>query len=350
MAQSSPHVRAVVASKLALEIDSPTLTENELKIAYDIIGVMAKDVDVVVRRAVAHSLRRSKHLPHDVALRLAHDIEAVALPILRDCFVLTDDDLIEVLQSSGAVKQKAIAARLNVSEKVLEVVVDTTNEAVVATLLANKTAKITDFSLHKALSRFSHSDLVKETMVMREKLPVTVAEKLVTMISSVLQDYMMAHHELPPSIAAEILIQGRERAVIQISQGVSNEDTERLVEQMHLNNRLTPALVLRALCVGNLPFFEFAMAALANISVVNARLLIHHAGVDGLKSIGEKADMPFPQFTSVVSLVLAVMNQLKLDGGEGDIKRFRTRLIERLLTQGDLISQKDMDYLAELIK
>ena len=40
-------MRAEVAAKLALEIDSPRLTEAELNLAQDIVGIMAKDVEVV---------------------------------------------------------------------------------------------------------------------------------------------------------------------------------------------------------------------------------------------------------------------------------------------------------------
>ena len=55
LAEPSPHVRAEVASKLAAEIDSPRLTEAELKLAQDIVGVMAKDVEATVRQAFSQS-------------------------------------------------------------------------------------------------------------------------------------------------------------------------------------------------------------------------------------------------------------------------------------------------------
>ena len=100
-----------MADKLAREIDNPLLTETELQIAHDVVRTMAKDVELAVRRALSHSLRSATHLPHDVAMRLANDVEAVALPILTKSPVLTDADLIEIVRHGSAQKQEAIAGR-----------------------------------------------------------------------------------------------------------------------------------------------------------------------------------------------------------------------------------------------
>ena len=65
---------------------------------------MAKDVELAVRRSLSESLRSARHLPHDVALRLASDVEAVALPILANSPVLTDADLIDLVRHGSARK------------------------------------------------------------------------------------------------------------------------------------------------------------------------------------------------------------------------------------------------------
>ncbi len=84
LSEPSALVRAEVAAKLADEIDNTLLTPAELAIAHDIVRAMARDVELAVRRSLSHSLRSAAHLPHDVAIRLANDVEAVALPILTE--------------------------------------------------------------------------------------------------------------------------------------------------------------------------------------------------------------------------------------------------------------------------
>ena len=116
----------------------------------------------------------------------------------------------------------------------------------------------------------------------RADLPVTIAERLVVMVSDKLQSYLISHHELPVSLATDMVLQSRERATLHFSLGSSEQELERLVRQMHRNQRLTPLPVLRALCLGDLAFFEVALAVMARIPRINARILIHDAGPNGL--------------------------------------------------------------------
>ena len=142
LSEPSASVRAEVADKLAREIDSALLTEAELQIAHDIIRAMAKDVELAVRSALSQSLRGARHLPHDVALRLANDVEAVALPILANSPVVTDTDLMELIRHGSAQKQETIAGRAGVSEQVADALATQGSETAVAVLMGNAHARI----------------------------------------------------------------------------------------------------------------------------------------------------------------------------------------------------------------
>jgi uncharacterized protein (DUF2336 family) len=344
--EPSPHVRAEVAGKLAAEIDNPRLTEAEIKLAHDIIKIMAKDVEATVRKALSQSLRSAMRLPHDVAIKLANDVEAIALPILTYSPILTDQDLVEIVKRGSSMKQEAIAGRPNVSETVSEALIEGASEKAVATLMSNATARISDSSLTKAVDRFPESEAVKENMVKRASLPVTVTERLVTLVSEQLKDYLVSHHELPPALAADLVLQGRERSIIQFSNNSSEQEIEKLVAQMHANKRLTPSIVLRALCMGDLIFFEVALATLANLPLVNARILIHDAGRLGLKSLYMKSGLP-PRLLPAVRIAIDVVSETQLDGGKHDRARYRARVIERILTQYEDFGSEDLDYLLE---
>lgn len=346
LAEPSAAARAEVADKLAREIDSTLLTESELRIAHDIVRVMAKDAELAVRRALSYSLRSATQLPHDVALRLANDVEAVALPILVSSPVLTDADLVALVSSGSAHKQEAIAGREGVSEQVADALVTQGSEAVVVTLMGNASARISATSLGTAIDRFADSDRVKTTMVHRANLPVAIAERLVVIVSEMLQSYLVRHHELPVSLATDIVLQSRERATLQFSLGSSEQELVRLVRQMHHNQRLTPMLVLRALCLGDLPFFEVALAVMAKVPVVNARVLIQDAGPNGLASLYEKAGMP-PRLLPAVRVAVDVVRGTEFDGGERDRERYRSRVITRILTQFEDLPQDDLDYLLD---
>jgi uncharacterized protein (DUF2336 family) len=342
----SAELRAELIAKLARELDGPRLAPQELALAQDIVRTMAKDIEVTVRAALAQSLRHSQQLPHDVALRLAADVEAVALPILTDSLVLTDSDLVELVQSGSPTKQAAIAARPALSEPVSDAIISHADEASVTVLMGNKSAQITEAGLNQAVDRFADSTRVKEVMVRRHTLPITVAERLVVLVSQRLQQHLVRNHALPSSLAADIVLRGRERAVIRLGAGSGERDLFRLVSQMQLGGRLTPTLILRALCMGDLAFFEVAMAVKADVPVANAQTLIHDAGRNGLTSLYWKAGMP-SNLLPAIQAAVDVVTETVFDGEPRDLERFRARLIVRVLTRVEDIEAADAEYLID---
>ncbi len=346
LAEPSPLVRAEVAAKVAEEIDNPQMTEAELALVQDIIRLMAKDVEKTVRKALAQNLRSATRLPHDVALRLASDVEEIALPILAYSPVLTDYDLIAIVRSGSSAKQEAVAERPNVTEMVSDVLIETADETAVATLMNNKTAHISDAGFTKAVDRFQSSEIVKENMVRRSRLPIAVTEWLVNLVSENLKDYLVSHHELPAALASDLVMHSRERSIINLNSNSSEQDVENLVDQMHAHGRLTSSLIMRALCVGDLVFFEAALARLANVPLANARALIRDPGRLGLKSLYAKTGLP-NRFLPVMKIAIDVVHETPLDGGRYDLERYRARVIERILTQYEDLSTDDVDYLLE---
>ncbi len=346
LAEPSASVRAEVADKLAREVDSTSLSEAEQRIAHDIIRIMAQDAELAVRRALSQSLRNATQLPHDIALRLAKDVEAVALPILISSPVLTDADLVALVKSSSSPKQEAIAGRTGVSEQVADALVMHGSEGAVARLMGNDKAHVAAASLDSAIDRFAYSDRIKTAMVHRADLPVAIAERLVFIVSEMLQSYLVRHHELPVSLATDIVMRSRERATLHLSLGSSEQELERLVRQMHRHQRLTPLLVLRALCLGDMAFFEMAMAVMAKVPVTNARILIHDAGPIGLASLYQRAGMP-QRLLPAVRVAADVVRGTEFDGGDRDRERYRSRVITRILTQFEDLPQDDLDYLLD---
>lgn len=336
--------RVIMAGKIAQQLDRE-LTDNERQIAREIVSIMARDAAVMVREALADNLRHVQDVPHDVALRLAKDVESVAIPMLESSAAFTDSDLIEILSSSSEGKQAAIAQRPEVSEVLSEAIVEQTGEKVVAKLMANDGAKLTETALVTAIDRFKDSDMVKEPMVGRKKLPVTVAERLVSLVSDKLKDVLVQKHELPAGLAADLIMQSRERATVNLfSDGASDNDVEKLVRQLFANSRLTPSLVLRAACTGDISFFEWSMSVLADVAINSARMLLHDAGPLGFKSLYDKSGMP-RQLMPAFRVAVEVSHDNQLDGEENDRQRYRRRMIERILTQYEDMAGEDLDYL-----
>lgn len=345
----SPEIRAETAAKVASEFGTGGLSKSEREIAQEIFRVMAKDIEVLVRETLSQSLKEIPDISSDVARVLAEDEnDSVAMPILEFSKALTEQDLIEIIAVCKPVRHVAVARRENVSARVSDAIVEKGNEDAVVALVSNKTAQIAEKTFTKVVDKFGSSERVQEPLVRREKLPLTIAERLVATVSDSLKQYLVTHHELTPEVASDLLLESRERAVVRLLGGDDDHpDVMELVRQMDVNGRLTASIILRALCTGDMSFFEAALAHKARVALHNARVLIHDEGDLGMKALYEKAALPkrlYPAFQSAVGIA-------KLSEAERTDKGpdWRSRLVmERVLTQFENVVEcdsGDVDYL-----
>jgi uncharacterized protein (DUF2336 family) len=346
LSEPSADLRAELAGKVAADLSANGLTPAEVALAQDIVRVLARDVEETVRASLSRALRHSSNLPRDVARKLAEDIEFVALPMLADSLVLTDEDLVEIVRIGSSLKQEAVASRPNLTETVSDALITHGQEPAVVVLMQNNTATIAEDTFHRAVTRFAANDRVKEAMVLRETLPITVAERMVTMVSKALQNHLVKAHDLAPATAANIVLTSREHAILRLSVGASDDELRHMIAQMHRNGRLTPSLILRAICTGDIAFFEAAMAARSEVPLDNAQILIHERSRKGLVALYRKAEMPEALLVAVQAAV-DVVDELRFDGEARDLERFRERVISRVLTLVETVDAADADYLLE---
>jgi uncharacterized protein (DUF2336 family) len=349
MTDPTPKARAETAAKIAEQFESRAFGETERAIAEDIFRVLVKDAEVRVREALSTQLKSCSEISPDIALALAKDVDSVSLPMLKFSEVLSDQDLLDIIGDDNAAKQTAIAQRRGVSEEVADALIDSGNESAVARLVANETARISETAFGRVMDDYAESDAVSDSLSRRPSLPTRVSERLVSAIAERLQAYLSDKHDLPADSVCNMLLQAREQATVSLLGGGSSDaELEQLIEQLYRGRRLTPWLILRALCMGDIIFFEVAVAKMANVSVQKARSLIHDQKRAGLKSIFQRAGLPdrlFPAFR----VALDVAGETGYDGGPNDRERLVGRMIERLLTQVEhndvKMSPEDVDYL-----
>jgi uncharacterized protein (DUF2336 family) len=329
-------VRADTARKLAMQYDTPDLSESERGLAEDIFRLMLRDAEVRVRESLAMNLKGNPLVPHDVALTLVRDVDSVALPVIESSQVLTAEDLMQIVHGHDLDRQKAIARRDSLEDVVANSLIEEGTAEVAATLAANPGAQMTEKTILNMVERFGDDPIVQDPLVHRAQLPVTVSERLVHRVSEALKEHLLQNHELPADVAADLVMQSRERAVITLSSESAEDDVERLVRQMQEHGRLTPSIILRAACMGDMKFLEYAFSVRADVPILNTRQLIHDSGPLGLKGVVQKASLP-EAFYPALRAAVEVAHEMDFDCGDHDVERYQRRMLERILTQyGDL--------------
>jgi len=340
--------RAVAAHKICRRIDRGEMTPEERVQAQEILRVMAADATELVRRAIAVTLRASPNMPHDVAMRLARDVESVSLPMLNFSPVFSDEDLCEIIRIGGPLRQVAIASRPMVSERVTTTIVEHGVEKAVQTACANDNASFAEQTLKSVVERFAKSEAVLTAVAYRKALPLAVTERLIDMVGDAVRDHLINHQALSPELALQIAIGAKERATVDlVDQAGRAPDVRAFALHLNTAGRLTPSLLLRALAHGHMAFFEWAMSELGGVPHHRTWLMVHDAGPLGLKAIYERAGLPARLFAAFRAGV-DTYHAMEAEGGvHQDRERFQEKMLQRFLTQPKAASREDMDYLIE---
>ncbi len=347
----STESRVSVIRKVSHLYDPDDLGESEQLLAEQIFRLLVRDSTLKIREALAESLKENPHIPKDIVVTLANDVESVATPVLSMSEVLSDDDVLNIVSNTKDVwRYLAISKRAYISEQVSGALVDTDHQDVVNALLDNKGAAFSDHSYDKMADMAQDNQAMAHKLADHPSLPVAVVEKLMNVVSEEIADqlehtyqidreqiFSQTHHALEQNTLDLIAIRN------------DSAQTLQLVRQLYETDRLTASLIINALCHGNLDFFETSLAILAQIPVENARLLISDRGKLGFRAIYDKSGLPMTVMDAVRMLLSAV--QLTIEGGhKPGSGSFPTIVINHMM---DLAQEQPVDnfsYMLALIR
>ena len=179
---SEPSVRRVLARKLAslAPLLDPESCDRHRRATWEALLLLIQDEVVAVRAAVTELVADHADVPRQLILRLARDVAmAVAEPVLRGSPLLDEQDLL-LLVANPPVRETlaAIARRPNLPEGPSDAIAALAEEASVAALLANASARIREATLVAIAARSGDHAAWQSALVRRPSLSATVLNSL----------------------------------------------------------------------------------------------------------------------------------------------------------------------------
>jgi hypothetical protein len=130
--------------------------DDEQVAQYDeVLCQLAELVEVEARTHVAKLLAPLERAPGNVVVKLANDTYDVAAPLLEFSNVLSDDDLIEIVENRSEAHRVAIAGRQSVPQRVGEAIVEHGETSSVMRLVRNANAELGQSTLERLVQRAS---------------------------------------------------------------------------------------------------------------------------------------------------------------------------------------------------
>ncbi len=313
----SPAQRARIAAKLGASLGEVG-REVSRPLLEAVLELLVRDVATEVRRALAEAVAASPEVPPDIVRRLAHDeievAEAVAAgpevppeivrrlahdvievaePVLRQSPLLSDEELIEIVRTNAMQYALAVAGRSRLSEAVSEVLVDTGDVPVVARLVGNPGARLSQETLRRVTAEFGADPSVQKGLVRRPELPFDLVDRLVRLVADRLQWELVEDHRLPPEVAQAIVRAARERSAIDlVAREHGDRRRERELRQRFQAGELDHEALLALLREGDVAGFEIGVALHAHEPVARVRKLLYDPDRRRLAAICIRAGFP----------------------------------------------------------
>lgn len=298
-------VRGNLAEKIArLTPDMTSDDQDKLwHITNDALVSLAQDQMVRVRQIMADALKDVTTAPPAVIRILAKDVESVvASPILEFSPILSDDDLLEIIQQGAASDNlSAISRRETVSHNVSDAIVETDDTHAIADLLSNGSAQIREETLDELIDRAAEIDAWHEPLVNRPSLPPKAPQKLAMFIADSLIKTLEERTDLQEETKEELKQLVKER--------LNNEDSQKtthgglfdflegplpmvLVKRLQSSGGLNASVILSALQAEDHRFVLAALVSLSDLDEAIVKRIFAERSAKGIVSLVWKSGLP----------------------------------------------------------
>lgn len=159
----------------------------------EVICRMLDDVATEVRKELSERVAPMEQFPGRVVRRLASDEEAeVAMPMLEHSPVLTEKDLIGVIEMMLPDHNRAISRRKALNEKLTDALVRRGDDETVRTIAANPGAKFSPKTYRIVAERAKNDVGLQESLVERDDLTQVITVQLTPFLSEELKARLRA--------------------------------------------------------------------------------------------------------------------------------------------------------------
>jgi uncharacterized protein (DUF2336 family) len=182
---------------LLFETDGELTPEVRTLIDQILTGLI-KHVESDVRQKVAQRISSLKSAPHELTKVLANDAIEIARPILHHSPVLTDLDLIAVVETATVDHREAIAKRPEVPANVSTALAAAHEPKVVEALLANMGAVIPRAVFGDLVALSKAVETIRKPLIQRKDMPKDLAHRMFWFVSAAMRHAILERFAVDP--------------------------------------------------------------------------------------------------------------------------------------------------------
>lgn len=300
-----------------------------------------------VRLALAEALAPCPHVPRALLLSLAEDQPEIAFPILSRSPALLEDDLIELAARGSCELRAFIAVREGLSRSVSAAIAEIGGEGEALLLLENASARIARRTLKRLSERLGDRPALRDALLARADLPADARQLLAEQVGAALRSTSLVQQTVGEARMLRITREACASAALDMAATAEHDDIPALVEELRATDRLTPSLLLHALCLGRIDFSAAALVALTGLAERRVRSILSDGRVHAVRALYESAGLG--RDVSALFAEAMLMRRRESRKGDGEVAAsIAAALLLRLRDSAD--TQALPSGLAELVE
>ncbi len=267
------------------EILETDISDHDREMIADILLSMIRQAEIDLRESLSERLCAMEDVPEDLVLHLAHDAISVAQPILRYSPVLTEQDLLYIIQSKGREYWQAIAQRRLLDDCVIDALVDRNDESTALNLIMNDTIVLKTTALESFAELSKYSDRLAEPLLARREMPQKLAMDLFWHVSAQLRQHIARNFDIPKE-KIDAALQDALEDFADTSVGVQNPRPSALMVDMAAQygrtDRISDAMLVKILRRGQVRFFVALLAQRSGLTTETVHEIMRQVGGQGM--------------------------------------------------------------------
>lgn len=332
--------RLELAAQLAGLLANPETASAERDSVVPVILMLAVDPVADVRRGLALGLAALADLNADILFSIVSDEDEIALPFLAATPALNHWHMLAVLRVGDAARQCTIARRPDISPEALAYIVQSSGLPACLALLDNPAVKFRDKEYHALYTRFGQAPEMTERLLSCSDLPLDIRVLHAKRASNRMHQLMAERGWMPANDAAELVADAEETAILRILVEADEAELARVVSFLVSKAMLTPSIIVRAACLGEMRVVARALAHLAGVPLAKARDQMAGRGLSGFKGLHGKSGLP-QGCQGILQAACDVAHDEQQEGIGLDAEGFGRRLIEALMTRYEFMPLKE---------
>ncbi len=282
---SSDQRRELLREVTDLFMDDPkSLSPTELEYFGEIMGRVASELELEVRKELSQKLSVVPIAPQALVAQLALDDISVAAPLLRKSFVLQDNHLINVASTQSDDHLLAMTERDSLSEAVGDAIVARASDRVLVSLACNPNAEISRSSMETMVDRAHKNKQLHEPLVTREGVPPDLLNEMYFIVSSRLRNHILkCNAKVNEAELDEALRKSRERLNRKAeSAACVKSPAQQVIDQLERNNDLKERTLVTLLKRRQYNEFVLGFARLADMDIKTTQKIMFDRTCDAL--------------------------------------------------------------------